>query len=232
MPAAKNEKSPRSTRNAERTRAALLDAATAEFSTKGLDGATIEAIADRAGTSKQLVYHYFGSKDDLYREVIEKAYVRHRAGDEELETENMSPEEAVGALVRFVFENSLRYRDFSALVADENRHGARHIKESEIVLSAHRNLVRKIRDILERGEAEGVFREGVDPVWFYISLTGMVSFYFTNRHTLSAIFRRKLDDPASLESWLDHLVATLLHSLYRPCEAADPARTATPARPE
>ena len=48
------------TRDPERTRAAILRAATAEITAKGLTGARVDAIAVRAGVNKRMLYHYFG----------------------------------------------------------------------------------------------------------------------------------------------------------------------------
>jgi len=53
-------------RDPERRRRVLLDAAILEFSTYGLGGARVDRIAERAHTNKAMVYHYFGSKEDLY----------------------------------------------------------------------------------------------------------------------------------------------------------------------
>jgi len=52
----------------------LLKAARAAFAEGGLEGARVDDIARRAGINKQLVYHYFGSKDALYTAVIEEVY--------------------------------------------------------------------------------------------------------------------------------------------------------------
>src|SRR5690606_4943038 len=57
-------------RNAERTRNVILHAAREEFFEKGYNGTRIESIAKRAGINKQLIYHYFKSKDDLMNESI------------------------------------------------------------------------------------------------------------------------------------------------------------------
>ncbi len=57
-------------RNPERTREALLDAALAEFSEKGRSGARTSSIAARAGVNKQLISHHFGGKDGLYRALV------------------------------------------------------------------------------------------------------------------------------------------------------------------
>lgn len=52
------------------SRARILDAAEHEFGEHGYDGATIRAIATRAGVDSALVHHYFGAKADLFAEVI------------------------------------------------------------------------------------------------------------------------------------------------------------------
>ena len=57
-------------RQPERTRRAILDAATAEFSSRGLGGARIDAIAKRAGTNKRMIYHYFGNKENLFAAAV------------------------------------------------------------------------------------------------------------------------------------------------------------------
>src|SRR4051812_47802938 len=57
-------------RDAEATEARILAAATKEFARKGISGARIDAIASRARTNKRMLYYYFGSKAELFREVL------------------------------------------------------------------------------------------------------------------------------------------------------------------
>ena len=59
------------TRDAEATKARLLAAATAEFAAYGVAGARVDRIAGAAQANKQLIYAYFGSKDDLFDAVLE-----------------------------------------------------------------------------------------------------------------------------------------------------------------
>src|SRR5690554_6606290 len=59
------------TRNRERTRSRILDAAKRAFAEKGFEGAVLADIARRARVSKQLLNHYFGSKERLFQEVHE-----------------------------------------------------------------------------------------------------------------------------------------------------------------
>src|SRR5829696_6183059 len=56
-------------RDPERTKARILDAATAEFSAKGFAGARVSEIAARASVNPQLIAYYFDGKEGLYREI-------------------------------------------------------------------------------------------------------------------------------------------------------------------
>jgi AcrR family transcriptional regulator len=57
-------------RNADRTRARILEAATEEFAARGIGGARVSRIAEVAGCNKAMLYAYFGNKDDLFDAVF------------------------------------------------------------------------------------------------------------------------------------------------------------------
>src|SRR6202035_2051813 len=63
-----------------RTEARILDAATEVFFSAGYDRTTIRAVASAAGVDAGLVMHYFGSKQELYRRVIDAAPVPEVGG--------------------------------------------------------------------------------------------------------------------------------------------------------
>ena len=52
------------------TKAALLDAARKVFSEQGYDGATVRAIATKAGVDAAMVNHWFGSKEGLFVKAV------------------------------------------------------------------------------------------------------------------------------------------------------------------
>src|SRR5215470_13418643 len=64
---------PRRRRNAVATREAILAAATRRFTTHGYERAGVRDIAADAGVTAALVNRYFGSKEGLFAEVIERA---------------------------------------------------------------------------------------------------------------------------------------------------------------
>jgi TetR/AcrR family transcriptional regulator len=59
-------------RDLERTKAKILKAALVEFCAKGLAGARTAAIARRAGVNKRMLFYCFGSKEELYREILRR----------------------------------------------------------------------------------------------------------------------------------------------------------------
>lgn len=60
-------------RRVERSRAAVLEAATTVFLRDGYDGASVDDIAREAGVVKRTIYNVFGDKETLFRETIHRA---------------------------------------------------------------------------------------------------------------------------------------------------------------
>jgi AcrR family transcriptional regulator len=179
-------------RDPERTRQKILDAATEEFARYGLGGARVDRIAERAGANKRMLYYYFKDKDNLFLAALEGSYAHIRAAERELELEHLPPREALERLVQFTWDYFLEHPEFMTLLNSENLHKGRHVRRSRRVGKLHTPLVETLRGVLQRGEREGVFRKGVDPVQLYISIAGEGYFYLSNRYTLSQLFRRDL----------------------------------------
>ena len=198
------------TRQPERTRGRILEAATAEFSARGLGGARVDSIARTAGVNKRMLYHYFGNKEALFLAVLERAYEKIRGQESALRLENVAPVEAMRRLVRFTFNYFVENQYFVALLNSENLHKARHIRRSPRVTSINSPLIGALDRILQRGRREGVFRGGVDPLQLYISIAGVAYFYFSNIHTLSTIFARNLNSPAALAERERHVTEVIL----------------------
>lgn len=198
------------TRDADATKARILEAAKQEFAKLGLGGARVDEIAERAQANKRMIYHYFGSKEDLFKVVLEEAYLDIRNAEQELELEHLPAREALKKLVAFTWNYYLENPEFIRLVNSENLHQARHIKESERLEEASQRLVDMVADILERGEAEGVFRPGIDPVNLNVTIAAIGYYYLTNRFTGSILFRRDFMAPEALEARLEFNIETIM----------------------
>src|SRR5258708_4019982 len=82
-------------RDPERTRRAILDAATAEFVNNGFAGASVNEIAARANVNKRMLYHYFGKKEELYIAVLERTYIALRTAQTQLKLSDVPPATAI-----------------------------------------------------------------------------------------------------------------------------------------
>jgi TetR/AcrR family transcriptional regulator len=71
-------------RNPERTRERILSAALQEFAANGFAGARVDAIARRAVINKRMLYHYFGNKEHLFRQVLRRKITARQASAEGL----------------------------------------------------------------------------------------------------------------------------------------------------
>jgi AcrR family transcriptional regulator len=197
------------TRDPERTSAAILAAATHEFSDKGYGGARIDAIAARARANKRMIYHYFGSKERLYLAVLESAYVNIRTAEAEMRLADLEPMAAIEQLAEFTWDYFLKHPEFLSLLNTENLHRAKFLKRSGRVRNLHSPLVTALSEILKRGAAKGVFRKDADAVSVYISIASLGFFYLSNRWTLSTIFGRDLAAPAELKYRGEHIKAVM-----------------------
>ena len=202
-------------RDADRTQAAILAAATQEFARFGLGGARVDRIAARARTNKRMLYYYFGKKDMLFLAVLEAAYARIRAAEKELSLLDVPPAEGVRRLVEFTWNYYLRHPEFLTLLNSENLHRARHLKQSSRIREMNSPLIQTLGEILERGRRDGVFRGGIDPVQLYISIAGLAYFYLSNNATLSTIFNRDLMSAKAMAERLSHITEVVMGYVLR-----------------
>ena len=202
-------------RDPDRTRAAILAAARAEFARVGLGGARVDAIALAAGTNKRMLYYYFGNKEGLFVAALEATYEHIRAAEQKLHLADVEPTEAIRRLVTFTWDYYLKNPEFLTLLNSENLHRARHLKQSTKIRTLHSPFVAMLDEILQRGAQQGSFRAGVDPVQLYISIAAISYFYLGNNHTLSAVFDRDLMKPKAKAARLRHMNELVLGYLRK-----------------
>jgi AcrR family transcriptional regulator len=202
-------------RDPERTRAAILAAATREFAEKGFGGARVDSIALRAGTNKRMLYHYFGDKEALYLVVLEEAYAGIRGAEATLDLGHRDPEDGLRELALFTWRYFVEHPEFISLLNTENLLRARFLKGSRRIREMQTHLIRELTSILERGERQGVFAAGLDPLRVYLSMASLSVFYLSNQYTLSVIFDRDLGAAEQLAAWEAHVVHTVLASVRK-----------------
>ncbi|MEP9352318.1 TetR/AcrR family transcriptional regulator [Xanthobacter sp. KR7-65] len=203
------------------TQEKILAAAMAEFARKGYDGARVDAIIARAKISKNLLYHHFRSKEELYVKVLERTYETMRRRQEEVPLAGLDPVVAMRRLCESTFQTFIEEPEVIVMMNTENLHRGKHVAKSPIIRQLYSRLAVTIQAILEQGEARGLFRSGVDPVELYISISALGYFYLSNRYTLSMIFDRDLKSPENLARRKAHIIEMTM--AYLTAGAADAA---------
>ena len=199
-------------RSADRTRAEILDIATQEFADKGYAGARIDEIADRTNTSKRMIYYYFNNKEGLYRSVLERAYASIRTTEAVAELESLAPLDAMARLVAITFDYHLDHPEFVRLVMNENMQRGAIIGTLDSTRTRNDSVVRMIGALLARGVAEGVFRDGIDPVQLHMTMSALAFYNVSNRYTFERIFACDMASPAATAARRAVVVDTVLRA--------------------
>ena len=197
-------------RDAEATRARILQAAYDAFASKGLAGARVDEIAEAADINKRMIYVYFGNKEQLFLTVLEEAYADMRAHERAMNLTDLAPRQAIETLVTFTWTYYLNHPGFLRLLNSENLHQARHVKASQKIKEMHFPFVEMARDILANGVAAGEFRPGVDPVQLNINISALGYYYLTNQYTASVVYNADLGAPAALKKRHAAILDTIL----------------------
>ena len=203
------EDKPKQTRNSEATRQRILAAATQEFAKKGFDGARIDDIARAAQANKQMIYHYFGNKDDLFTTVLEDAYSTLRQHEAEVDLNLLPANEAILALLESTWQHYLENPELIRLLAAENQMEARHLKANNSFQEINDAHVNRMKHLLERGQREGNVRAGIDPMQINISIAALGFFYLSNRFTLATIYNCNLLSRKALKERLNVIKETI-----------------------
>ena len=146
-------------RDAERTRAALLDAAQAEFAAKGLAGARVSEIAARAGVNKQLISYYFDGKDGLYEAILQRWYAQER--------EIAKPELPLEDVVLGYLRAGIHQRDGQRMFI-------RECLDEDITQVSFEPDAPEIED-LRRRQHDGEISDDLDPAFMLLAFQAIVA---------------------------------------------------------
>jgi AcrR family transcriptional regulator len=176
----------------EANRGRILAAAVAEFASRGFKGASMDDVAARTDTTRALINYYFGSKEKLYREVLERVYAEIRDAERQIDLDHLPPIEAIARIVEFTYNYYVTHEDFVRLVVAENQARGRHLRKSAAMRKLNRPIIDALGGVLSRGQAQGIFRTDIDPIDVHMSIAALGMFNVTNQFTFGAIFQRAM----------------------------------------
>jgi TetR/AcrR family fatty acid metabolism transcriptional regulator len=144
----------------EDKRRLLLDAAVRVFARKGYHAARVGDIAEEAGVAYGLLYHYFSSKEEVLRNVFRETWRALIATINSVAEGDDTPREQLRKVAEILLRSWRRDPDLvRVLVLEVTRSQLLAGEMDEITASFE-----AIKEIVERGQADGSIRGDLDPL--------------------------------------------------------------------
>ena len=186
---------PRFKRDPVKTRETILACATKAFAKAGFLGTSLSEILDKAKVNKRMIYHYFSSKDGLYRAVHIQQWQALEAwfavritessqgGTFQLESEDLL-NEALTIFHEFIGHNQI----FIRLMMWDGLEGG-GVSRS-IWKDIRGPIYYRMEALVKAAQAAGLMTPELKPDHLIVSFLGAISFYFAYANSLEDIFQR------------------------------------------
>lgn len=182
-------------RDPKRTRERILAASLREFSDKGLAGARVDRIARRARVNKRMLYHYFGSKDGLFRAIMRRK-LEERAAWATAAPD--APGETLMHWFKLACEDMdwVRLLEWEALTVGDGR-----LLSEDERRRAFQSGVAKLR----RVQAKGLLPRHLDPRLLLVAMIGLTAFPLAFPQVTRLVTGLVPGDPAFQKRWAQFL---------------------------
>ncbi|CAE6859942.1 HTH-type transcriptional repressor NicS [Paraburkholderia domus] len=209
-------------KQAQDTRAKILKAAIKVFAKQGYASGRVESISKAARSHDRMIYYYFGSKEQLFVEVLETIYTQFNEAESKLDLDLDDPVHGLEQMVEFVWQYYLDHPEFVTLLSSENLHQGKHAKKSLKLKEISGYAISVVQQLLDAGKAKNVFRTDVKARDVYLMIASLGYFYNANQYTLGAFLGESLMDKAALVHWREVIKDTVLRAvrLRLPAETA------------
>ena len=206
-------------RQANRER--ILGAAEKVFARAGFNGATMAAIAEGAELPKANLHYYFGSKHDLYREVL-AGTLRDWLVPMDVMTAEAEPAEALASYIRAKMAMSAERPDASRVFANELLHGAPVL--GDLMRSDLRKRVERQAKVIRGWIAAGRM-EPVDVEHLFFTIWAATQTYADFDVQVRAVLGRSKLTRRDHERATEHVVSLVLRGCgLSPPASAEPSR--------
>ena len=160
------------------TREAILIVALRIFAAKGYEAASMREIATEAGINHGLIRYYFGSKDRLWKDAVDRAFAALESGLEAIAEDPAlsNDRERAGLLIRNYVRFVARNPEFVHLMHEE---GKRPGPRMRWLVDRHvKRLFESVTALLGASGGSGVLRVDLPPIHLHYIIAGAVGLIF------------------------------------------------------
>jgi AcrR family transcriptional regulator len=193
-------------RLARDTRTAVFRAAAHEFAERGYEAAGTDRIAARARINKAMLYYHFGSKRELYAEIVRDMVGAVATRVRRIADGEGSAEHKLDAWIDALVEEAAARPWFPPIMLRELAARAPHVDARTFQMM--NAVLGGVTDIIRQGHREGTFRE-VDPLLAHLSIMPVVLIFFARQRVLAGRkFRGHFAEPRQLDQFVRHMQAS------------------------
>ncbi|MBW8896430.1 MAG: TetR/AcrR family transcriptional regulator [Acidobacteria bacterium] len=168
-------------------RDAILRADIETFAARGFFNAQVADVARSAGVAAGTVYLYFRGKDDLLISIFERTMTDAIAAGRESVAAKRGAIERLREIARLHFERLGRDRNLAVVFQVELRQSTKFMEQFSATYL--REYLGIIRDVIAQGQAQGAFRQGINPTlaakMFFGGLDEMATNWILSRRKYS-----------------------------------------------
>jgi AcrR family transcriptional regulator len=155
----------------------FLDSAAEVFRTKGYQSASMNDIATRSGSDRASLYYYFGSKQEIFGELVRQAVTDNVARAEAVAATNDSSVTRLRNMIVSLIESYERHYPYLHLYVQEDM---RRLPEGgssadPALLDLSRRYPQAVSAVARQGVASGEFRSDIDPEMLTFAVLGAVN---------------------------------------------------------
>jgi TetR/AcrR family transcriptional regulator len=173
---------------AESTRDKIKAASVEEFVDRGFDGARMQAIADRAGANKAMIYYYFQSKEGLFEVIIRETFGELFANLSNLRPERVTDLESLIREVVHLYTMFLTDHPYLPKIMVRELHAGHSVVRktmAEMFAELKAGRYADLLHLVDAGVKTGQIRD-VDPLQTIWNIVALNLFFFVARPALEA----------------------------------------------
>lgn len=188
------------TRDPEATRAAILEAAEEVFLSKGFGNTAMSEIATRAGVTKSLLHHHFGSKMNLWTEVKFRRFEHYATAQKAmLENDDRTDATLLRDSMEFYFHFLQKNKELVRILAWVF---LEQESEDELCMTMDKQLFDLGAERIRQGQERGEIRADVNPYFILFTFIGICQHWFQDRDHLTQHLQEDLPEEAVDELFL------------------------------
>jgi AcrR family transcriptional regulator len=158
------------------TRERIVEVAEAFLGARGYHGTRLHLIAEQVGIQKASLFHYFASKEDLYRAVLDEGFGETEQTIRQVLATEAGPVEKLRALVESYVDMVAAHPARTRILLRQSLGDVPGALEPP---AYPERVLRLVAGFITQGQQAGVFAP-VDPLALVLAVVGMVAFFFTS----------------------------------------------------